>query len=287
MSELVSLVLTVRPAQPVTLPGHLGLAAYALLLRWIGEQDDALARHWHDQDGPKPFTCSTLIGARRTGPNMLALSPDRPCWLRFTALDPAISVILAARRDAPPESVELDGVPLHVESATTDPAVHPWAGTATYEQIAAPYLLARQESPRRLKLAFSSPTAFRQRDLNMAVPLPDLVFGGLADRWNAFSPIAVSPEVRRYAEEGVALNSFRLRSRALPVKEGVPQVGAVGEAGYVAVRYDRYWMGVLGLLADFAFFAGVGRMTTVGMGQARRLSGPSDEKRPARPRPDD
>lgn len=271
MSELVSLVITVRPAAPLTLPGHVGLAAYALLLRWISEQDEVLARHWHDQDGPKPFTCSTLVGARRAGPNTLALTPDRPCWLRFTALDPAIAAILLARRDAPPDSIELDGVTLPLENATTDPAVHPWAGLATYEEIAAPYLLARQKAPRRLSLAFASPVAFRQREMNMPLPLPNLVFGGLAERWNAFSPVAVSPEVRRFAEAGVALNSFRLRSRALPVKDGAPQIGAVGEATYVAVHYDRYWMGVLGLLADFAFYAGVGRMTTVGLGQARRL----------------
>ncbi len=39
-----------------------------------------------------------------------------------------------------------------------------------------------------------------------------------------------------------------------------------GQASYVAVTYDRYWMSLLGLLADFAFFAGVGRLTTVGLG---------------------
>jgi len=270
MNELVSLVITVRPAQPLTLPGHLGRAAHALLLRWIGEQDDALARYWHDQDGPKPFTCSTLIGARRAGPNALTLAPDRSCWLRFTALDPAIAAILAARGQTPPDSIELDGAPLRVEGATTDATAHPWAGTASYEQIAAPYLLARQNAPRRLRLTFLSPVAFRQHDMNMALPLPDLVFGGLVDRWNAFSPIAVSPEVRRYCEECVALNSFRLRSRALPVKDGGLQIGAVGEATYVAVHYDRYWMSVLGLLADFAFYAGVGRLTAIGMGQVRR-----------------
>jgi CRISPR-associated endoribonuclease Cas6 len=149
--------------------------------------------------------------------------------------------------------------------------VHSWAGTATFEQIAAPYLLARQEAPRRLKLMFTSPVTFHQRDKNMPVPLPELTFGGLADRWNAFSPIAISPEVRRYCEECVALHNFRLRSRAVPMKDGGLQVGAVGEAGYVSIRYDRYWMGVIGMLADFTFYAGVGRMTVAGLGQSRRI----------------
>ena len=270
MSDLVSLVLTVRPAEPATTPGHLGRAAHALLLRWLDEHDPALARRWHEADGPKPFTCSTLIGGQRIEDNARALSPAQTYWLRMTALDPAIAGVLLARAAQPPDAVELDYLRLPVESATVDPAVHPWAGTATYEDLARPYLLAREQSPRRVALRFASPVTFRQNGLNVPLPLPDLVFGGLADRWNAFSPIALAPEVRRYAASCVALSGFRLASRGLPHKDGGVQIGAVGRARYVAVQYDRYWMAALGLLADFALYAGVGRLTSMGLGQTRR-----------------
>jgi len=43
MTELVSLVVTVRPAAPLTTPGHLGRAAYALLMGWLSDADPALA----------------------------------------------------------------------------------------------------------------------------------------------------------------------------------------------------------------------------------------------------
>lgn len=270
--HLVSLVVTVRPSELVSVPGSLGRAVHALLLRWLDETDPALARQWHDADGPKPFTCSSLIGGGRMGRDgFRPLTPERAYWLRLTSLDPAISAALLARVEQPPASIELDRVTLPVESVTANPAAHPWAATAQYEDLAAPYLLARQEAPRRLRLRFTAPVTFRQRELNIPLPLPGLVFGGLADRWNAFSPVAIGPEVRRYAEECVALSSFTLRSRALPSKDGGLQVGAVGETGYVAVSYDRYWMSLLGLLADFALYAGVGRMTTSGLGQARRV----------------
>lgn len=270
--DLLSLVITVRPAEPISVPGYLGRAAHALLLRWLHETDPTLARQWHDADGPKPFTCSPLIGEGRMGRDgVRRLTPERTYWLRLTSLDPAISAALLARQAQPPVSIELDRVPLAVESVTVDPDEHPWAATAKYEDIAAPYLLARQDAPRRVRLRFTSPVTFRQRELNVPLPLPGLVFGGLADRWNAFSPVAIGPEVRRYAEECVALSSFTLRSRGMPIKNGGLQIGAVGEAGYVAVTFDRYWMSALGLLADFALFAGVGRMTTSGLGQARRV----------------
>lgn len=270
--DLLSLVITVRPSEPASVPGHLGRAAHALLLRWLDATDPALARHWHDADGPKPFTCSSLIGGGRLDRDgFRRLMPDRTYWLRFTSLDPAISAALLARCAQPPASVELDRVTLPVESVTADPAAHPWAATERYEDIAAPYLLARQEAPRRVRLRFTSPVTFRQRELNVPLPLPGLVFGGLADRWNAFSSVAIGPEARRYAEECVALSSFTLRSRGMPIKDGGLQIGAVGEAGYVAVTFDRYWMSTLSLLADFAFYAGIGRLTAMGLGQARRV----------------
>jgi CRISPR-associated endoribonuclease Cas6 len=39
---------------------------------------------------------------------------------------------------------------------------------------------------------------------------------------------------------------------------------------YRALGADRYWLGVINLLADFAFYSGVGVQTTTGMGQVRR-----------------
>jgi len=268
---LLSLIVTVRAAEPATVPAHLGRAVHALLLRWLDDHDAALARRWHEADGLKPFTCSTLLGAKRAGPNARLLEPERDYWFRLTAFEPEVSAALAARAQQPPQAVNLDGAILRVTGMTADSAAHPWAGSASFENLAAPYLLARQQPPRRLRLRFAAPVTFHQRGLNMPLPLPDLVFGSLLDRWNAFSPIAVSPEVRAFCASSVALNGFRLRSRAIPVKNGGLQIGAVGEAGYTATHYDRYWMGVLALLADFALYAGVGRQATTGFGQARRV----------------
>jgi CRISPR-associated endoribonuclease Cas6 len=48
------------------------------------------------------------------------------------------------------------------------------------------------------------------------------------------------------------------------------QIGFVGKCQYTALNRDRYWLGVIQLLTDFAFYAGIGYQTAVGMGQARR-----------------
>jgi CRISPR-associated endoribonuclease Cas6 len=75
----------------------------------------------------------------------------------------------------------------------------------------------------------------------------------------------------------VALARYQLRTRILPFKDGSLQVGFVGQAVFLALNSDRYWVHALHLLAEYARYAGVGYQTTMGMGQARPAPAPSDE----------
>ncbi|MCS6889888.1 MAG: CRISPR system precrRNA processing endoribonuclease RAMP protein Cas6, partial [Chloroflexus sp.] len=97
-------------------------------------------------------------------------------------------------------------------------------------------------------------------------------------KWNAFAPVALPAETRRFAEECLALTAYNLRTRMTPFKDGGLRPGAVGVARYTALNRDRYWLSVMHLLAEFAFFAGVGVGVTMGLGQCRQESGsPGDE----------
>lgn len=171
----------------------------------------------------------------------------------------------------PPASVELEGHSLQVTGATLDPAEHPWAGTGCYSALCDEHLHAPGPAGRRLALLHASPTTFRSQGTNLPVPLPYLVFGSLLGRWQAFAPVALSPDTRRYAEEMVALSRYRLRTRSVQLGPRAIQVGFVGHSGYALLNADRYWANVLSLLAAYSFFAGLGAHTTMGMGQTRPL----------------
>jgi CRISPR-associated endoribonuclease Cas6 len=121
-------------------------------------------------------------------------------------------------------------------------------------------------------LEFVAPTTFKSQGRWLPLPLPELVFGSLLDRWQAFAPIALHPETRRFAAEAVALNRYRLRSRGIPQKEGGLRIGFTGRADFVALNRDRYWLNILHLLAAFSFFSGVGYGTAAGLGQCRVTS---------------
>lgn len=271
-APLVSLVLVLEALRPEALPRNLGRASHALFLRLIESADPRLSAALHDGEGPRPFTCSNLVGGRAEGAT-LRLEPGAPLWLRFTGLNETVCAHLTRLREEPPEEVELDGAALRVCEATSDGRRHPWAGVDGYRDILMRAHASGDARERRVTLAFTSPTTFRSQGVSLPVPLPGHVFGSLLDRWQALSPVAVSDDVRRYAQEMVGMSHYRLQTRMLPIQAGGRQVGCVGQVTYVALSSDRYWLAAIRALAEYAFYAGVGALTTQGMGQARLLEG--------------
>lgn len=279
MPDLLSLVLTLKLAekQPAAedeerpQPLWWGRAAHALLLQTVQKQDAALAQSLHDEEGMKPFTVSNLLGHRKNG----KLVAGSTCSLRFTTLKHPLSELLLLSTQkggnlAPGSLVELDYLPFEVLAVTTDQHVLEWASAAAYEELAARHLPAEGSAPRRIAFQFTSPTAFNTQGRTQPLPLPRLVFQSLLLRWNAVAPRSFPEETIRFAEECLAISRFQLKSRSVPLKEGGLRMGAVGEVTFATLNYDRYWMGILHTLAEFAFFAGVGAATTLGLGQCRR-----------------
>ncbi len=272
--DLLSLVLTLRPTPEVAaaqrpMPRWWGRAAHALFLRAVQAADPALAQRLHDEEGVRPFTASNLLGVFPHG----RPDPAQTYTLRFTALTAEVAAVLLWAVQAGPltpgASVILDEVSFEVVAAALDPQAHPWAGTTTYADLGTAHLLPRHHPPRRLSLHLASPTAFHTNGRTQPLPLPDLVFGNLLERWNRFAPLALPEAARQYAAECLVISRFHLRSQVVPLKEGGLRIGTVGEVTYTTRNYDRYWMGVMSALAALAQFSGVGTAVSVGMGQCR------------------
>jgi CRISPR-associated endoribonuclease Cas6 len=268
---LISLILTLISEQDGVLPPHLGRAHYAETLKHLGQVDAALASAIHEANGPKPLTCSGLWGASGRGENVTVRAGDA-YQMRITGLTATVSQALQrALCEAPPAQWVLHGHPFRLGEVLCDPARHPWSGVTTYEELAAGQLLGSGQLARHVTLEFASPTAFKSAGLTVPVPMPNLVFGSLVERWNTFSPVTLSPDMRRFGEEMVAISRYRLESRALEQKNGALRIGGVGQVTYTALGGDRYWLSVLQMLADFARYSGVGVQTATGMGQVRRI----------------
>ena len=302
---LLAATLDVEAAEGTVIPDWMGERVRGALFGLLKAHDADLATAAHADRAVQPYTVAWL------GPRG-EIRPGMRGTLRWTALDPVVADTLATRvLPAIGDTIELSGQAWRVTGrgvptapptpVATDagadslgidtPAVAPvdvpvimgtvgapWAGTATFEALARAHLVGGRRPPGRVEVAFATPTTFHSQGRSLPLPLPRLVFGSLIDRWNAYAPLRIDPEVLAVVEQAVIIGRYELRTELVPLGGGV-QVGFVGRCGYVlppgrGIRpADEYAWRVLHLMAAYAFFSGIGAKTTMGMGTARGVVG--------------
>ena len=274
---LTSTVVRLRARRQARLPRAMGQYGHAAFLSLVREVAPNLAAALHDAGGRKPFTVSPLSGVRRRQRDV-RVQCGSAYWMRFTILDSSLYSVFS-RYFADSRSFEapltLGGVPFSIDEVTTSPDSDTWAGYTTFGKLES---LASSDPV--VSLQFWSLTAFSLGHGDGAGPtygiLPDpaLVFDSLLRRWNQFAdqPLADPAEWGAWAARHVVVRAYRTRSDVWQIR-GHPQVGFVGECTYEIKGDWPTQTRQLNMLADFAFYAGVGLKTTQGMGQCRRLGG--------------
>ncbi|MCS7283129.1 MAG: CRISPR-associated endoribonuclease Cas6 [Anaerolineae bacterium] len=273
--SLYSVVLRLAPLAEAEIEATVGHRAHAAFLDAIRKVSPDLSAALHDPEvSVRPFTVSPLWGtSAREG--KIRISLERTYWLRVTLLvrplyERLMEVLLADERP----QLRLGAATFLIQEALTTPGSHPWAGYASWEELA-----RRAQPERELTLEFVSPTAFSFGEKSwgrhmVVLPLPELVFGSLARTWNAYAPSPVQVEARaleHYAEEHVVVQQIaHLQTRMLNFS-GRPQIGFVGRVTYGLMGENDIARIQMAMLADFAFYGGVGYKRAMGMGQCRRV----------------
>jgi len=275
---LYSIVVTLTPTRETVVRQTMGDQAHAAFLHTVRESDPALAEVLHMPNLPiRPFTVSPLQGTPPARDGRIYLSPEQTYWLRFTALYQPIFERFMARflHGEGRPVIRLGQAVLLIKEILATPGSHPWAGYTSWAQLAAE---ARPEP--EIALDFTSPTAFGfgQKSWGKKVvvlPEPNPVFGSLVRSWNGLAPPLLQMDQKAlmaYVDEHVAVKQVRgLETRMLRFRNSL-QVGFVGQVTYGLMAEDEAIRTRLNALADFAFYAGVGMKTTMGMGQCRRVT---------------
>lgn len=228
--------------------------------------DAARATDLHQAHRRKPFT---LWAGRRFAldPGGITCDPtDRRVWLRITLLDPLllplVHRLLASRAD-----VSFGGSVFRVSNIIADGRAHPWTAVSSYAELWSNSMTGPNPSGHVL-FRFLTPTAFAGTEATVLFPLPHLVFTNLLRRWNAHSGHALEMRVQELLLRLVREEAHEIRSTP-PQQFGRYFVrGFIGTCEYsVGPRAPDDVSRALRLLADFAFFSGVGLKTTMGMGQ--------------------
>jgi CRISPR-associated endoribonuclease Cas6 len=234
---------------------------------------DADVATWlHDKNGRKPFTASPLRGFRAERDGALRLRTGDEGWLRITlAGDEYFRLFLSRFMDwGTAARLTIGEADFAVSAVTTTPEGHPWAGYTTPEVLMAG---AKRETSIAFELA--TPTAFSMGNDEVELsPRPDLLFDSLARKWAEWcgsTPLPAALPKREWFWEHARVSDLRLRRECWRFDRYV-QLGTAGYVSYRVVNADEAVLHTLNTLADFAFYAGVGRKTTQGMGQVRRTN---------------
>lgn len=279
---MISVTLRLTAARDTRLPTGHGPFVHAWFLDVVKRKESRLATSLHDGRGTKPFTLSMLDGGRRAQGRGLVIEGGATCHLRLTGLDDATAEIMERIGAGEADQVTLDGQVFRIEGATV--RVRSFAELAERA--------AREVRSGRVGLRFLSPMAFKSGRQNIAFPWPNLLVAGLGARWNAYAPASL-----RLAHATVAavagavwIGRYRLRTEMLefppgPDRRGHREMGCVGDCEFVVDdRAPAYVGHVAHLLGDFAYWAGVGSKTTMGMGQvAPTRSRWTRDRSPVRP----
>ena len=273
---LVSTVINLRAQRAGQLPLAMGEYGYAAFLSMIRKVAPDLAQVLHDRDERKPFTVSPLLGQLQRRNRSVRVEREQPCWMRFTLLDPALYTVFTRYFAETTEfmlQIKLGDIPFVVEDIIATQDGHGWSGYASFSE-----LLDNAEYAREIPFRFHSLTAFSLGDTENGkarfalFPTPELVFESLLQQWNRFSDSKVFnvSRLRQFVADQVIVKRHRVSSALWRFRQ-YPQAGFTGYCVYGVVGEYPAEVRHLNALADFAFYAGVGYKTTMGMGQCRRM----------------
>ncbi len=258
-----AVVYKLKAVSDCRIPVSHGRLLHAAFLTMIKNINPVLSAQMHDAS-VKCFSISGLQFNKRYKNNTYFIKRGDTAFLRICGIgQELIDVMLNF-----PEGCKMQiGEALFVlEDFTCNQEECTEAGLTTMEYL----WQCCSEMPvmRNLTLHFLSPAQFKVGDYEYAFPKPELIFGSLAERWNAFSTEAKF-DTDKIKELSALLNPVCWQGESkrynITPRRGI--TGFTGKFTYDLSRVDAEYRWVFILLAEFAVFTGVGRLTAQGLGR--------------------
>lgn len=272
-----AIVIEAASSEPVSRTALHGARLQGAFLDLVRRADSELAKSLHDGDVLRGYSLAWMPERRgQPGPTVSSVG------LRAACLDdriyPALSRLVTG--ESGNAAIFLGTSEFRIVSMRTVGGPDgSWSGYRDW-----PVLLERAWNAAPSKtvgLEFASPVYFRQGHRDDPMPNPEYVFGSLARRWNAAAgtEIAVPEGFVALVREHVVVSHLQGRTVDADVGDGRRQTGFTGRVAYrvlkdVPVEGSPHSLGFwCRLMAEAAFFSGLGAKTSRGFGLARKLRG--------------
>ena len=131
-------------------------------------------------------------------------------------------------------------------------------------------LLETAAPERDIIMDFFSPTSFKKGQFDFPLPLPELIFKSLINKWNTFSSIKLNPkelipEIRNH----IHISGCWIRTTKIELASLKKITGFKGRVLLFNSSKNTDFQKTVSALANFSTFSSVGRKTTMGFGKVR------------------
>ncbi|MFQ5842121.1 MAG: CRISPR system precrRNA processing endoribonuclease RAMP protein Cas6 [Thermodesulfobacteriota bacterium] len=282
-----SFVIYCHPEVDLSKRAYIGSGLHDGFLLFLSQLDSEVAQ---GISGSKtiPFTLSPLFGKVDRGPVTKEMrgierlvrerdighegfiKAETPCRLRTSFLDDSIGkrVEEILREPSGGISLTIGGIPLRITDAVfSRESGDPWVSRKSYDE------LYDNASPtkRSVLLQFVTSTAFKRGGGNLPLPDPQMAFRGYLDHWRWFSFLPFSSDFMEVIEQSILLADFNISPVSREMDYG-KEHGFTGWCRFLlAGRHHERHIREFNVLADYAYYCGTGRNTSLGMGVTRRV----------------
>lgn len=272
-----SIVIDSAPKADAPVSHVQGPALQAMFLKLIQQVDPEVSARLHDEPGCRPFTLSPLGLYEEVSnfqgfwlPKHERLERGAACYLRLTLLEDTLFPVFSRYfldRSAPTFVLG------ETEFEVTNVLVTPHNGNSWSRYQSYPDLIeAALPQQWKFRLRFLTPTSFSQGKTDLPLPVPRLVFQSYKKRFEKFHQIPFLPDFEDQVDYYVGIaNLQHIRSAVIKTKN-VNLIGFTGDVVFtIHPQAPPELASQLNLLAEYAFYCGTGKKTTLGMGQTIKV----------------
>ncbi|MBR2214459.1 MAG: CRISPR-associated endoribonuclease Cas6 [Selenomonadaceae bacterium] len=262
---LRSVVYALTADNAAVLPRTHGRLMHGAFLTLIKGMSPSLATALHDNQQYKPFTVSELFPFKAQARPIQVAKGASLTW-RITAYDTELAEYLTAAK--PGTVIRIGNLQCHIAGVFLTPAEHPAAGCGSEEDLLAACLSVNEVA--EITFHFLSPVSFRRNDQDFPWPLPSYVFGSLLDKWSLTRfPLPIAREDLAELAQNLTPRRWQGQSHVIYPKAQRGVCAFTGNFSYGLENLNREAQQLFLLLAQFAPFSGVGRLTAQGLGQTQ------------------
>ncbi len=309
-SRLYALLLKIRPIQSGTLMPFSGELVHGAFLKWLNASAPEVAAWLHEGQKRRLFTCSSLHFPRTTQRYLhaerenihLPLDPAKTYTLRLTLLlgdlfplfyNALMNFNAAQTGSTIPPFLRL-GKQLFLleEVLLTKDDTSGWTGFTSLSTLVEQAKEMRFSSNASFTLEFGTLTTFSRGSSKTGYgthaamfPQPNFIFSNLLRRWEDIAPpelasLVQKERIEQYLEEdGIIVTDYDLKAHHVHFTTHL-QRGFVGSCTYQLRGHDEKTSAEqpltlrqqIYLLAQLAFYCGIGYKTAMGLGQVRLSS---------------